>query len=98
MKRILILLSFLMAINLVFCTYYGGMLKNAEVLVENSQLLEILENHSEKKSDFLITSFRFLSPIIEMEEISYNSDNSENFSNYEQDILLPPPDFFRFSS
>lgn len=94
MKKILILLSFLIAANLVFTTYYGLLVNNAEELVENSSLQEILENHSEKKSEFLLTSFRFSSPFIEKEEKNYDLNYTENLSSYEQDILLPPPDFF----
>lgn len=94
LKKILILLSFLIAANLVLTTYYGLLVNNAEELVENSSLQEILENHSEKKSEFLLTSFRFSSPFIEKEEKNYDLNYTENLSSYEQDILLPPPDFF----
>lgn len=87
-----------MALNLVACTYYGGMLITAEELVETNSLQEILEKHVDEKSDFLLSAFRFIPPIIEKEESFYYSKNSENFSSYEQDILLPPPDFLRFSS
>lgn len=86
-----------MAVNLVFTTYYGLMLNGAEELVEKSPFQEILEKHVDEKSDFLITSFRFLSPLIEKEESFYNRKNSDCFSTYEQKILLPPPDFFRYS-
>ncbi len=98
MKRIIVILSFLMAINFVACTFYSPMLLAAEELVEINPLQEILEKHVDEKSDFLLPSFRFNSLLIEKEENIYNWKNSESFSNYEQDILLPPPDFFRFSS
>lgn len=71
---------------------------NAEELVETNPLQEVLEKHMDEKSDFLLSSFRFIPPVIEKEESFHYSKNSANFSNYEQDILLPPPDFSRFSS
>lgn len=98
MKQILVVFSFLMAINFVACTYYSSILVTAEELVETNPIQELLEKHVDEKSDFLLPSFRFISPLIEKEENIYNWKNSESFSNYEQDILLPPPDFFRFSS
>jgi hypothetical protein len=87
-----------MAINFVASTYYGSMLLTAEELVETNPLQEVLEKHVDEKSDFMLSAFRFIPPVIEKEESFYNSKNSANFSIYEQDILLPPPDFFRFSS
>lgn len=79
-------------------TYYGVILVNAEELVETHPLKDILEKQVDEKSDFLISSFRFPSLLIEKEESFYCRRNSEIFSSYEQVILLPPPDFSRFSS
>ncbi len=87
-----------MALNIVACTYYGGMMVNAEELVETNPLQEVLEKHVDEKSDFMLSAFRFTPPVIEKEESFYYNKNSANFSTYEQDILLPPPDFSRFSS
>ncbi len=98
MSRILILVSFLMAIHLVACTYLSGMLVVSEELVENSPIQEILENHEDNKSVYMLSNFHFQSPIFEYQMTFYLRKNSGNFSSYEQDILLPPPDFFQFSS
>lgn len=87
-----------MAINFVASTYYGSMLLTAEELVETNPLQEVLEKHVDEKSDFMLSAFRFIPQVIEKEESFYYNKNSANFSTYEQDILLPPPDFFRFSS
>lgn len=87
-----------MALNLMACSFYGSMLVTAEELTETNPLQEIFEKHVDEKSDFMLSTFRFIPPVIEKEESFYLSKNSANFSTYEQDILLPPPDFFRFSS
>ena len=98
MKQILVIFSFLMAINFVASTYYGSMLLTAEELVETNPLQEILEKHVDEKSDFILSAFRFIPSVIEKEKSFYSSKNSAHFSTYEQDILLPPPNFFWFSS
>lgn len=98
MSKILILVSFLMAINLVASTYHNGKLVVSEELIENSPLQEILENPDDNKSVYTLSYFHFQSPIFENQVTFYFRKNSGNFSRYEQDILIPPPDFFRFSS
>lgn len=98
MKNILILLSFLMALNFVASTYYGSMVLNSEELAETNPLQEILEKHVEKYSDFILPSFRFISTSIEIEKIVFNRNRQNIFSSYEQVILVPPPDFLRYSA
>ncbi len=68
-----------MAINIVACTYYGGMMVNAEELVETNPLQEVLEIHVDEKSDFMLSAFRFIPMVIEKEESFYNSETSVNF-------------------
>lgn len=87
-----------MALNFVASTYYGSMVLNSEELVETNSLQKILEKHVEKYSDFILPSFRFISTLIEIDEIVFNKNRQKNFSNYEQVILVPPPDFLRYSS
>jgi len=94
-SKILILVSFLMAINLVVSTYYSDELVVSEELVENGP---ILENPDDKKSVYTLSYFHFQSLIFENQVTFYFRKNSGNFSSYEQDILITPPDFFRFSS
>lgn len=87
-----------MALNFVACTYYGSMVLNSEELVETNPLQELLEKHVEKKSDFILPSFRFVSLLMENVEIPHTNNRPKNFSSYEQVILVPPPDFLRYSS
>lgn len=87
-----------MALNFVASTYYAPMILSSEELVETNPLQEILEKYADKKSDFLVTIFRIFPFLFVQEEVEYNWNNSDHFSSYEQDILLPPPDSLRFSS
>jgi hypothetical protein len=86
-----------MAINLIACTYYAPMLLTAEELVETNPLQEIQEKEMTKKIDFVIPAFKFLTQVFKIQGQVYFWGNSASFSIYEQEILLPPPDFSRFS-
>ncbi len=91
MRRILIILSFMMAVNLVSCTYYGLIQLNAEELVETNPFQEILEDHSENKNFYLL-SFSFFQPlVIESQESHYFGRDTKLFSTYILDIHVPPP-------
>lgn len=98
MNRFVIVLSFLMAFNLIACTYYAPMLLKVEELVETNPLQEIQEKELTDKINFIIPAFKFSTLIFEIENQVYFWENSASFSNYEQDILLPPPDFSRVFS
>jgi hypothetical protein len=86
-----------MAINFLACAYYAPMMLTAEELVENNPVQEIQEKEMTKKINFVISTFKFLTLIFEIENQVYFWENTASFSSFEQDILLPPPDFSRFS-
>ncbi len=94
MKKILIFFSFLMAINLVACTYYGLIQLSAEELVENAPLQEILEKETSKKSEYMLSSFSLEHPVLVIRGTFYFDKKSHGFSSYVQKIHVPPPNFF----
>jgi hypothetical protein len=87
-----------MAINLIACSYYAPMFLKVEELVETNPLQEIQEKELTDKINFVIPAFKFSTLIFEIENQVHFWENSASFSSYEQDILLPPPDFSSFSS
>lgn len=95
--RFILIFNFLLAINLIACSYYAPMFLTAEELVETNPLQEIQENEMTKKIDFVIPGFKFLTQVFMIQGQVYFGENSAIFSIYEQKILLPPPDFSRFS-
>ena len=97
LNRFVIILSFLMAINLIACTYYAPLMLMASELLETEPLQEIQEEDMTKKIDFVIPAFRFLTQGFKIPVQVYFCENSAIFSVYEQEIPLPPPDFSRFS-
>lgn len=98
MKHSIVVLSIVMAINFLACAYYAPMLLTAEELVETNPLQEIQEKELTDKINFIIPAFKFSTLIFEIENQVHFWENSASFSNYEQDILLPPPDFSRVFS
>ena len=97
MKYSIVVLSIVMAINFLACAYYAPMLLTVEELVENNPVQEIQEKEMTKKIDFVIPAFKFLTQGFKIQGKVYFWENSAIFSSFEQDILLPPPDFLRFS-
>ena len=97
MKHFIVVLSIVMAINFLACAYYAPMLLTAEELVENNPVQEIQEKEMTKKIDFVIPTFKFLIQFFKIRGKVYFWANSSMVSIFEQEILLPPPDFSRFS-
>jgi hypothetical protein len=93
-KKLLILLSFSMAIHLIACSSYGVILLNAEEQVENINVQQLLEEEVLKKSDFVRTGYSLQNPITEQLLTFYINENSGGFSSYVQEIHVPPPNFF----
>lgn len=82
-----------MAIHLVACTSYGMVQLNAEELVENVVLQELLEKEMNKKSEYTFTFFALQHPLVEEKSTFCFTENPEGFSTYELEIHVPPPNF-----
>jgi hypothetical protein len=93
-KKLLILLSFSMAIHLVACTSYSLIVLNAEEQVENINIQQLLEEEVLKKSDFVRSAFVLENPFKQEVSIFYFNENSAGFSSYVHEIHVPPPNFF----
>lgn len=87
-----------MAINLVACTCCGFIQLNAEELVENNPLQELLEKEVKMNNDYILPTFSLQRPFLKIVGTFYFNKNSKGFSNYVQEIHVPPPNsIFLFS-
>lgn len=87
-----------MAIHLVACTSYSVIVLNAEELVENIGMQQLLEEEVLKKGVFIRSSFTLQNPFIDQISSFYINENSGGFSSYVQEIHVPPPNFFPATS
>lgn len=93
MDRFFIIFSFFLAVNLIASSYYAPMLWIAEEVLETNSSQEYQEKELKKEIDFYLNNFKFLSLIFQNENQIFFLSDSAGFSIYEQDILIPPPDF-----
>lgn len=93
MKNLLVFFSFLMAFNLIACTSYGLVQLNAEELVDNITLQELLEEEMSKKNEYMRPVFALKHPLTEERITFYFNENSVGFSSYVLEIHVPPPNF-----
>lgn len=92
-KNLLVFFSFVMAFNLIACTSYGLVQLNAEELVENITLQELLEEEMNKKNEYMRPVFSLNQPLTEELVTFYFAQNSNGFSSFVQEIHVPPPNF-----
>lgn len=94
MNRFTLFFYLCLALNLIVCTSYAPYLLSAEELTEHNSSLVIEEEELKTEIDFVLKNFKFLSLIFQKESQLYFLSDAAGFSIYEQDILIPPPDFF----
>jgi hypothetical protein len=93
-KKLIILLSFAMAVHLIACSSYGVIFLNAEEQVENVSVQQLLEEEILKKGHLVRPNFSIQNPIAALYYTFYINENSGAFSSYVQEIHVPPPNFF----
>lgn len=94
MNRFLIIFSFFLSINLIALPYYAPLFLEIGEVMETEASEEFQEKEVKKEIDFYSSNFKFLSLIFQKENQIFFSSAFSCVSNYEQDISIPPPDFF----
>ena len=87
-----------MAFHLVAGSSYGLFQINAEELVENNQLLELLEKEVELKVDYFFAPFSFKALETKGKKLIHRSVCKEDIFGFVREVPPPPPDSETFFS